>query len=155
MGRFNTILPAALCWCIANIGCAQEATLAGNWVVGGAVSTGISSDVGWDAAGRLEGKTIVVADGKLTLPDQTECAMDRPVAEVRHDDMWSFGSAGGSWADLGLVPTGIDYPVEVLALVCARDADAPIELIVQSSDGVVLLDVGDGVYVPLHLAPST
>jgi hypothetical protein len=151
MTDFRSPFLAGLLWLSPAPGATEEIALEGLWDVGSAVSTGVSSDNGWNAAARIEGKAVSMAESSLHLSDGEVCMIGPAKTEIWHDDMWSFGSFGGSWADVGLTADGIDYVVELRSLTC--DVAGPTQLIIQDAKGTVLLDVGGRVFVPLALHP--
>jgi hypothetical protein len=122
----------------------------GTWVGGSYAAPGLYSDSGVGTAGRIEGRQLRIEGGVLLLPDKTSCLVAFPRSETFENDMATFGSGGGDWSRIGLVPTEQGFVVEVFDLVCGRDQIEPIRLVWQASSNILLLDVRDGVFVPLE-----
>jgi hypothetical protein len=152
MTGFRSLLLAALLWLSPELGAAEEFPMDGLWDAERADSAGVSSDNGWNAAARIEGRTVSVAGNSHRLPDGAVCVIGEGRTQIWHEDIRYFGSFGGSWADVGLIVEGIDYVVELRSLDC--DTAGPIGLIIQEAKGKVLMDVGGNVFVPLVGQPE-
>lgn len=118
--------------------------LEGQWICGTPVSSGISSDGGWEAAETLRGAVLRIAADQLVIDPGPTCRIEYGARTVLYDDMKSWGSFGGSWSDLGLRP-GADrgYRVEVRPLDCGLDSVVH-ELIWQQPKRSYLLIGGEG-----------
>jgi len=79
---------------------------------------------------------------KIVLPDQSVCALQKPVKEVWQNDMYTFGSFGGDWADIGLYETTAGFQVTTWAVDCADDREHLNQLVGQPEQDVLLLDFG-------------
>jgi hypothetical protein len=132
---------------------AEEPQFEGEWVVGQAVSAGISSERGCETAEPIEGRTVSIAGFQLALPDGVTCLIGASTSDVWRNDMEHFGSGGGNWSDIGLSPDGRDgYPVELRTLDCG--ASGPHNLVLQIGTSLVLIEFDGRVFVPL-LRPAS
>jgi hypothetical protein len=122
----------------------------GTWVGGPYAAPGLYSDTGVRTAGRIEGRQLRIVGGVLLLPDKTSCLITLPRSETFQNDMATFGSGGGDWSRIGLVPTEPGFVVEVFDLACGGVQIEPNRLVWQASSSKLLVDVRDGVFVPLE-----
>ncbi|NBZ89285.1 hypothetical protein [Stagnihabitans tardus] len=120
--------------------------LDGTWHVAEVLAPGVSVGES-DLSIRLQGKEVTLSGARLQLPGGLFCDMAPAQPVNLRDDAESFGSAGGSWASVGLVAGQGVYAVEMSALDCG--GEGPLELLVQTGSRAVLLDLGDGLYARL------
>ena len=122
--------------------------IAGEWRCGAPVSSGVSSDEGWDLAAALQNQTVKINRSEIALPSGVICQIGLAGGQLLRDDNLSWGSNGGLWSDLGLVPTPKgDYLVMIIPLDCPTD-EGPYDLIQQGGHESILIDVGGHVWTP-------
>lgn len=83
------------------------------------------------------GHFLTVHGEHVVLPDNVLCHIASTEAVMLKDDLESFGSAGGSWSEIGLTRTSeTGYEVTVISF----DCDGPFgQLLVQPASETVLL----------------
>ncbi|RVU38362.1 hypothetical protein EOI86_03470 [Hwanghaeella grinnelliae] len=137
----NVLATALLVFGGASASFAQTKQITGTWHAKAIVNTGgITSENHWIKVEPLLGKNVQIEDVTVRLPSGLTCALGDPVAEVWKDNMMTFGSGGGTWAQLGLTsPDDRNYDVIRRELDCPEQGWPPLSIVTQSHNDIVLL----------------
>lgn len=101
------------------------------------VAAGVYSGGEWDEAQAFVGHFLTIHGGHVVLPTATLCHVVSAEDRTLRNDRESFGSAGGSWSEVGLAHTAEGhYDVVEITL----DCDGPFHtILLQPASDVYLL----------------
>jgi hypothetical protein len=113
----------------------------GEWIASSIVSTGVVGERYWERVSSLLGTTIKIDGSKINLSTGITCELGNPSQELWENDMATFGSFGGNWAQLGLETSenGKSFEVTNRPIRC-NEADWPqLTIVTQIGNDILLL----------------
>lgn len=128
------------CFGGGNVSLAEPIEINGEWIAMSIVSTGMISDRYWNRVSPLVGTTVNIESQEVQLLHGVKCTLRPLNVEYWQNDMKTFGSFGGDWAQLGLKVTGTQgFEVLLWDLVCPEPDWPSFSIITQAGNNVLLL----------------
>ena len=126
---------------IATAALPQSREFNGEWLASTIVSTGVVGDSYCKRVSPLSGTTIQIDGSQIRFATGEACALLDPRHERWVNDMATFGSFGGNWAQIGLQPAenGKYFEVLVMPIRCGDEDWPELILVTQDETDILLL----------------
>lgn len=121
---------------------AQETGIEGKWSGGSIVAPSQFSGASEARASDFLDKEVQIEGRRIVFPDQSVCSLQLPESELWRNDMNTFGSFGGDWAEIGLQQSGAGFKVTTWKVDCADQRERLVRIVSQQESNTLLLDFG-------------